>query len=512
MWRRVTNLASLAAVALLTTALACVEDDPCAGATCSDHGTCAVALGVAACTCEDGFTATEALECVNQVATACNAAITAKRQALIDNGSFTEQEISAWDFGDAPTMTLANPGAAISAAMDDSGNYWDDGGISGYYWDDLAIHPGCAPRLVYDGDTDIFNSATTNSSNEATVPSGSGADGTNSGTLLQGYQCAAKIYDARPSGFDDGLPIVVLMPGNSGSPNHFEEYFRAEIAGTTVTSGSFEYTLASTVQESLATKLVALGYQVFSPDMRPDQIIATLDGAVVATEFADPSFGDAFGSMDHGWGSPILQHFMETLMTNTDQQISMVGHSYGYSLVRDSLRRIYMKHKAGNFPINPYTRIRDLVLCSGTAHGVRNGDLECSTRSNLRSKCNCQMGDRESYIPTDFNKALNGPNDLYATPCADASTAYGETGVCEDHAVRYTTITMRDVEDGVFQDEYVSEGASALNIAPCVSNELISSENGFDTSGFFYGGALLANHLGAIRSQEGIAKIIEALR
>jgi hypothetical protein len=444
---------------------------------------------------------------------ACTAAIAAKQQEIINKGVATAAEIAAWKISDWEEMVVPDPKSAILAATDGQGKYWEGSpAMSGKYWDDLSVHPGCKPRATYDGNVDIFNAAAWGGTNEATVATGFQAGSAQDKTgLLTGYTCAAKVYNARPEGIDESLPIVVLQHGNSGSPNHFEEYFQAKLAGKDTASGGFNYKCAPQAQKMLATRLVEAGYQVVAPDLRPD-LIVTLDGVNLAADVKNSEYGDAVGSIDHGWGTPILQHFLKVLMKNTTKQISILGHSYGYSVVRDALRRIYLEYKAGTYEINPFTRLRDVVLASGTAHGVAGGNKSCAFYVTLRGKCNCQMGDRDSYTATEFNKRCNGPDDLFSVPCADGSFAFGETDQCEGHLVRYTTITMKDIAGGKFQDEFVSEGASMLDLSHCVDNQLISNTNGFDSSCFFLGGALLANHLGSIRSTEGIELILKTLK
>ena len=41
---------------------------------------------------------------------------------------------------------------------------------------------------------------------------------------------------------------------------------------------------------------------------------------------------------------------------------------------------------------------------------------------------------------------LNGPSDLFATPCADGDYAFGKTGQCGGNVVKYYTVTMTDME------------------------------------------------------------------
>jgi hypothetical protein len=118
----------------------------------------------------------------------------------------------------------------------------------------------------------------------------------------------------------------------------------------------------------------------------------------------------------------------------------------------------------------------------------------------------CELGDRTAYTPTDFLRGLNGPAGAFETPCADGDKAYGQSGVCGGNRVKYLTIVMKDVKEGTFQDEFVSEGSSRLNGADNRTVELTDN----DESGFFFNGAF-KNHYGAIRSAAALRILSEAL-
>ncbi len=129
----------------------------------------------------------------------------------------------------------------------------------------------------------------------------------------------------------------------------------------------------------------------------------------------------------------------------------------------------------------------------------------------MRGTIVCEMGSRSNYVQTYFHKALNGPKDLYTTPCADGDYAFGKTSACGGNAVRYYSITMSDKTPGSnYQDFYVSQAASRLDLPGCVVNKL-TTLNDYDTSGYFNKG-FIANHMGSIRSDAGIGLILSYLK
>ena len=155
-----------------------------------------------------------------------------------------------------------------------------------------------------------------------------------------------------------------------------------------------------------------------------------------------------------------------------------------------------------------------VIMGSGAHHGVSSYDPPgslCSTNKTMRGTIVCEMGSRSNYVQTYFHKALNGPKDLYTTPCADGDYAFGKTSACGGNAVRYYSITMSDKTPGSnYQDFYVSQAASRLDLPGCVVNKL-TTLNDYDTSGYFNKG-FIANHMGSIRSDAGIGLILSYLK
>lgn len=339
---------------------------------------------------------------------------------------------------------------------------------------------------------------------------------------------------------DTNKPIIILAHGNSSSPNSWEEYANSALAdqnaekeGVQLKSASlFEFTADTETREMLASKLVAQGYQVYAADYRTD-LVPYLVGVAYTAAPTDPTYGDMVGNVDHGWSVPIFQALVKKVMeANPTRKVSLVGHSLGYTVIQDSLRRLYKEYKAGTWSINPYSRVKDLVLASGAAHGVVNGKANCDFYETMRGSVNCEMGDRDNYLATDFGKMLNGPQDLFSVPCADGSFAYGDEDACGGNTVQYTTITMKDVkEGGKLHDEFVSESAARLNMdvvvdaadgtktvehAACVDNHVIAPTD-FDSSGFFMDitgfnfQGFLANHFGSVRSDNGMDYVLQKL-
>ncbi|MGC4120831.1 MAG: alpha/beta hydrolase [Myxococcales bacterium] len=423
-------------------------------------------------------------------------------------------DLGSWSTADLPAM--ADSAEAIGSSA-----------YAGHYRELANGHPGCVPRATYDGKLFL------NGLNEAVVAPGvplQGSDSSKPG-YVPGFPCAGKEYTP-PSGvaLDSKKPIVVLVHGNSSSPNSWEEYSNSKLQdqnsaqpGSQLKSLSqFELTADTSTRPMLASRLVGNGHRVIAVDFRTD-LVMTLAGANPAAGPKDPAYGDGGGNIDHGWATPILQSLLKALMqANPDAQISLVGHSLGYTVIQDSLRRLFNEHRAGKLAFNPLTRIKSVVLASGAAHGVASGAVNCSFYKTMRGAVNCEMGDRDNWQATAFNKLLDGPEDLYSTPCADGSFAYGKFDQCGGHAIRFTTVTMRDPEGGKLQDEFVSEAASRLNMdqveldgagkrrvthPACVDNHLIELSD-FDSSGFFMDVAnlqgFLANHFGSIRSEAGM--------
>lgn len=406
---------------------------------------------------------------------ACRAAIEAREAEV--------SEMLPWDVSDAAEMTASGGDQALEADF------------AGKYRDDLARHPGCVPRDSYDGNSELLIS-----DNEATVTAGTPAE-------IEGYPCAAKEYTQ--DALDASKPIVILVHGNSSGVPSFEAYENTDIAGTMITTvGGLEVMVDATVRQQLAGALVAEGHRVIGFDGRTD-LVTTLDDYN-----SDSSTGNPFVNIDHGWAVPMLQALIKAVMVeNPDSQVALVGHSLGVTLVRDALRRLYNESVAGEAgAVNPFAQLSDVVFLSGANHGVASGQTLCDSFDHMRGKVGCEMGDRTTFVPTYFTRPLNGPNDLFATPCADGSYAYGMTDQCEGNLVEYTTVTMEDITDGMLQDEFVSEESSMLDLEPCVDNVLIGLED-YDTSGYFFTGApgFFSAHFGSARSDAGITLVVEKL-
>jgi hypothetical protein len=183
-----------------------------------------------------------------------------------------------------------------------------------------------------------------------------------------------------------------------------------------------------------------------------------------------------------------------------DQKVSIVGFSVAPTVIRDALRRLHRANK------KPFERIDTLVYLSGAHHGVSTFRKLCGPNPTMRGKIACELGDRTAYQPTDFEKPLNGPNGDWETPCLDGDTAYGQKGVCGGNKVKYVTQVMKDVKEGTYQDEFVSEGSSKLKGAKNLTVELTDN----DTSGYFYNG-LFKNHYGALRSDAALKVLVPTL-
>lgn len=290
---------------------------------------------------------------------------------------------------------------------------------------------------------------------------------------IPGFDCAAKAYPL-PAGVteDRDAPIVLLIHGNSDAPEAWERF----------EDGA----------PMLAERLTERGLRVYALDLRIDRV-------------DDPQGNNdtenAARNVDHGWAVPLTQHLIEAVLAaEPDRQLSLVGFSLGVTTIRDALRRI---HVAGEVTLWP--RLDDVVLLAGANHGVSSFARLCGKNPTMRGRVACEMGSRDNYAPTDFNLALNGPDHAYETPCGDGATAYGDD-VCAGHRVAYTTVVMRDIANGSYQDEFVSEASAALAGADNRRLELTD----VDESGYFFGG-LLKNHYGASRSAAALAIALEVL-
>ena len=322
---------------------------------------------------------------------------------------------------------------------------------------------------------------------------------------IPGYACAAREFPF-PEGVteDTGKPIVILVHGNSESPDGWMKFVHPD-------PSSLMFPADTVARDQLAEKLPALGYRTIAIDMRTDQI-------------DDPNspegkdIGNTPRNSDHGWTVPLLEELVKRIaIANPDRKLSLVGFSLGATTVRDALRRLWVENQDGQWDINIFARLDTVVLASGAHHGVVSFAKQCGLNLTMRGTVTCEMGQRNQYTETAFHRPLNGPpidgemqfGGWWETPCADGDYAFGKRGVCGGHKVSYTTITMQDLMNGTQQDEFVSEHASRLYPRACAAN-LLDGLNDFDTSGYFYNG-FFRNHYGAVRSNAGLAKIVATL-
>lgn len=291
---------------------------------------------------------------------------------------------------------------------------------------------------------------------------------------IPGYACAAKAYPVTNE--DTKKPIVILVHGNSSSPADWEK-FPADKADA---------------KPMLAERLSGSGFRVLSVDFRKDKVDDPAGNN--DTENTAQNF-------DHGWAVPILESMIDAVLTaNPGRQLSLVGFSVAPTIVRDALRRLHRAKK------KPFERIATLALAAGGHHGVSTFRKLCGPNPTMRGRVACELGDRTDFKETPISKSLNGPGGAWETPCGDGDTAFGQAGVCGGHKVKYLTIVMKDVKEGTFQDEFVSEGASRLLGADNRTVELTDN----DDSGFFFNG-IFKNHYGAIRSETALGILTTAL-
>lgn len=312
------------------------------------------------------------------------------------------------------------------------------------YRDDLAAHPGC-------------------STDGMSYPASTMGD----------YRCAARSYPADAA--DPSLPIVLLIHGNSDTPDSWQRF------------------PADRGEPMVAEALIDLGYEVHAIDFRIDRV-------------DDPQSNNesenAARNIDHGWSTPIAEEFIRaTIAAYPGRRVSLIGFSLGTTVIRDALRRL---HVGGE--VNPWPHLQDVVLLAGANHGVSTYARLCGVNPTMRGEVACELGSRDGFAPTDFMNALNGADGAYETPCGDGVMAFGEADVCGGNTVQYTTIVMQDIEDGSYQDEFVSEASSALRGA---DNRLIELTD-VDESGYFFDG-LLKNHYGAARSRAALDLMVEVL-
>lgn len=322
---------------------------------------------------------------------------------------------------------------------------------------------------------------------------------------IAGYPCAAREF-AFPSGVteDTAKPIVILVHGNSESPTGWMAFVHPD-------PSSLQFPADRMARDQLAELLPARGFRTIAVDMRTDLI-----DDPNSPEGSDT--GNTPKNADHGWNVPLLEELVKRVaIAHPDRQISLVGFSLGATTVRDALRRLYVQHLDGKWDVNIFTRVHDVVVASGANHGVVSFAKQCGVNLTMRGTVTCQMGQRNQYTQSAFHRPLNGPSieseaafgGWWETPCADGDYAFGKRDACGDHVVAYASITMKDLDNGTQQDEFVSEHASRLYPRACANN-IVTGLNDFDTSGYFYNG-FFRNHYGSVRSDAGLAKILATL-
>jgi pimeloyl-ACP methyl ester carboxylesterase len=388
----------------------------------------------------------------------------------------------------------------------------------------LSNHPGCSvTNLYYDKSNTANGSA--GQTPYATVADGTGGNndgkwtgssaynGVNAASAfadgnkanIPGYACAAKEY-AQPDE-DTTKPIVILVHGNSTRPHTWEKFILPDGVEPTQSLENVQVNEdRGTARAQLADKLVAARYKVVAVDFRTD-LVNALDPSDPGAEY------NSAGNIDHGWSTPILQSLVKAVITNNPgRKVALIGHSLGVTVARDALRRLYVEHSKGVAgAVNPFEHVSHVILGSGANQGVSTYEQQlCQVNKTMRGTIVCEMGSRAAYTQTYFAKPLNGPLGLFSTPCADGDYAFGKTGQCGGNRVKYFTITMTDIEKGSnYQDYYVSEAASRLNMDGCATNTL-TTLNDYDTSGYFVGG-FIANHFGSMRSEAGLALTMQYL-
>ncbi|WP_158513091.1 esterase/lipase family protein [Myxococcus hansupus] len=416
-------------------------------------------------------------------------------------------DISAWPITDAPEMTEIT--TTVPQTRD---NYQDYDG----HYRPLTNHPGCTvDNLYYDRANTTGSTPYVDGNNDGKWTGNTAFGGPNAATgfirgqraVIEGFPCAAKEYTQDNE--DTSKPIVILVHGNSTRPHTWEKFQLP--AGTTVDTAyeQVQFTADSSAREQLAERLIAQRYRVIAVDFRTD-IVTNVDPA------ENSQTQNSSGNIDHGWSTPILQSLVKAVMRNNPQRkVALIGHSLGVTVARDALRRLYVEWSQGRADsFNPFTQVSHVILGSGANHGVSTydpalGEL-CFRNPTMRGTIVCEMGSRSNYVQTYFHKPLNGPRDLFSTPCADGDYAFGKTGQCGGNVVRYYTITMTDKEQGRnYQDLYVSEAASRIEMNGCVANTL-TTLNDYDTSGYFNKG-FIANHFGSMRSNAGMDLVMRYL-
>lgn len=315
---------------------------------------------------------------------------------------------------------------------------------------------------------------------------------------IPGYRCAAK--ELRPAVEDVKKPIVLLIHGNSDRPVSWERCDPGTNGGACLQT-----------DEMLAEKLVALGHRVYAVDMRYERVCASVkDGYSEDCKTDNPG-----RNMSHRWGVPIVQHLIRSVLDAfPGRRVSLVGHSFGVTAIRDALRRLQCVEK-----VNPWPRLDALVFAAGGNHGVSTFDGGYCTKyaQSMRGQVTCEMGSRQAYTPTAFGKALSGASGQYETPCsATTRSAFGWQAACGGNTVRYRTIVMQDKADGTYKDEFVSEASAALKGA----TNVVLTLTDYDTSGYFFpqkdapfnGLGLFHNHFGGHRSIAAVSSMLASFK
>ena len=372
-----------------------------------------------------------------------------------------------------------------------------------------------APRNTWDGATQVGPGAANYPGGHyrSLTPDGAGKmhPGCSTAGLMYtaasipGYACAARDFPF-PAGVteDTTKPIVILVHGNSDAPDGWMTYLAANPA-------SLGFAADTTARDQLAELLPAHGFRTIAVDMRTDLVDDPPSPA-------DQDTGNTPKNTDHGWAVPIAEELIRDVANAyPDRQIDVVGFSLGATVERDALRRLWVQWVNKTWDVDIFSRIDHVIVASGANHGV-SSFAECGSNLTMRGTVTCEMGQRNQYTQTEFDRPLNGPalmtddgtwGGWWETPCADGDYAYGKRGACGQHVVAYTTITMKDLPNGTQQDEFVSEASARLHPTACADNALDELTD-FDTSGYFYNG-YFRNHFGSARSDAGLAKILAAL-
>jgi hypothetical protein len=325
------------------------------------------------------------------------------------------------------------------------------------YRDDLSAHPGCSTEGLED---DV-----------AQIP---------------GFSCAARPYVSPTE--DTSKPVVILVHGNSDDPDVWEPS----------TDPTCDPPGADQGAPMLSDRLMDAGYRAYAVDMRSD-LVCEVDQC----DCSDYTICNPTRTMDHGWGVPLVMNLVEAVMgAYPDRQLVIIGHSFGATVARDALRRLFFQ----GVPV--FQRIDHVLLLSGANHGVSSycGYDCCGYCNTSRGRCACEMGFRDGYSPTCFSQALNGPDGAWEIPCADGQTAFGRSDACGGHVVPWTTIVMEDEADGSQRDLCSSEASAALVGAENLTIALESA----DISDYFYC-TFLQHHFGSARSREALDLIMNVL-